>query len=473
MCKLVLLVISLIFSQVASAISIDWTGGYRIEFHDIDNPSLDSNAKQPKTYGLQYLYLNPKIVASDGINIIGRFNILGNQTPAYRNSQLGSVFGSGGGTVEPKINSQNQEASSIGVSQLYLNVNHEYGSLIAGRAPFEFGMGITHNAGLGEFDHWYDTRDSAGYKFLVDNISFMYMLSKVSQKDFGRGVTATDDTLLFEYNNKDNGAQAGVVQVNRKSSLQSNDALGTAITPVNPLPPFTTATLLGGWSTKTVNLFFGRSWETFKLKMEASFLTGETGLVMAGEEVKFNAHAIAAELLFPQQEGSKWEFGAKLGFASGDKQSTTNIYEGYQFDKNYDVAMLLFNHRMGQRDFLTTGITHADAGTGLNVGNSADDEAIGNVTYIAPSAKYQWSEKLDIKSTLIYAQLTVNPTLTLDTSKDLGTELDIELIYKPRERVTWSNQLGVLLPGAAWKDGASNLENKTNIGISTKAAITF
>jgi hypothetical protein len=464
--RLLLLTVLVFVSEAATAISIDWSGGYRIEFNDIDNPSLNSKAKLPKTYGLQYLYLNPKIVASDGINIISRFNILGSTIPAYRNSQMGSVFGSGGGTVDPRINSQNQETSSIGVSELYLNVNHEYGSLIAGRAPFEFGLGITHNAGLGAFDHWYNTRDSVGYKFIVDNISFMPMLSKVSQKDYGRGVTASDETIVFEYNNRDNGAQAGVMQQSRKSSFESNDALATT----NPLP-FSGASKTGAWSTKTVNLFLGRTWETFSFKLETSFLTGDSGLVVAGNNLKFNSYAIAAELLFPAQEDEKWEFGAKLGIASGDNPSTTDVYEAYQLDQNYDVALLLFNHRMGQKDFLTTGIIHNDSS--LSVGNSADDEAISNATYFAPSVKYKWNEKLDIRSTLIYAQLVVNPTLTLDTTKDLGTELDIEFIYKPRERVIWSNQLGVLFPGSAWKDGASNLGTDTNIGFSTKAAITF
>lgn len=468
--RIMVLVYLIFMSQISSAISIDWTGGYRLEFNDIDNPSLNTTNKQPKTYGLQYLYLSPKMIASDGINIISRFDILGSQVPDYRNSQLGSVFGSGGGTVDPRINSQNQETSSIGVSQLYLNVNHEYGSFVAGRAPFEFGMGITHNAGLGEFDHWYDTRDSFAYRFMIDNISFMPMLSKLSQKDYGRGVTTSDETFVFEYNNKDNGDQVGVVQQNRKSSFESNDALGSA----NPLTStFPGATVGGGWNSKTVNLFLGRNWETFKFKLEASFLTGETGLYLAGDSIKFNSYAIATELLFPRRDTSKWEFSAKLGIASGDNPTTTNVYEGYQFDRNYDVALLLFNHRMGLRDFLTTRILHNDVASTLNVGNSADDEAIGNVAYVAPSAKYQWNDKLDIRSTLIYAQLVVNPTNTLDTTKDLGTELDIELIYKPRERVTWSNQLGVLFPGSAWKDGASNLDNKTNIGFSSKAAITF
>ena len=457
-------VLILILSQAALAISIDWSGGYRIEFNDINAPTLDSNP-DPKSYGLQYLYLNPKIVASDGINIIGRFDILGSQTPAYRNSQLGSIIGGGVGT-DPRVNSQNMETTGITVSQLYLNVNHEYGSFVAGRAPFEFGLGMTHNAGLGQFDHWYDNRDSVAYKFIVDNISFMPMLSRVAQKDYGRGVTVSDETFTFEYNNKDNGAEAGVVQQSRKSSYESNDALSAT----NPLP-IAGASLNSAWSTKTVNLYLGRTWETFKFKLEASFLTGETGLLIGTETLRVNSYAIAAEMLFPALDGEKWEYGAKLGIASGDNPNTVGVYEGYQFDKNYDVAMLLFNHRMGRADFLTTGITHTDPT--LTVGNSADDESVGNAMYLAPSVKYQWNDKFDVRSTLIYAQLVVSPTLSLDTSKDLGTELDIELIYKPRERVIWSNQLGVLMPGQAWKDGASDFDNKTNFGFSTKAAITF
>lgn len=466
--RAIILITLALISQTALAVSIDWSGGYRIEFTDIDNPTLDRGAKEPKTYGLQYLYLNPKIVASDGINIIGRFDILGSQTQGYQNTQMGSIIGGGVGT-DPRVNSQTQESAGTGitVSQLYLNVNHEYGSLIAGRAPFEFGMGITHNAGLGPFDHWYDTRDSVAYKFIIDNISIMPMLSRVSQKDYGRGVTASDETIVFEYNNKDNGARAGVMQQTRKSSLESNDTLSATM----PLTNFPGATVNGAWSTKTVNLFLGREWESFEVKVEASFLTGQTGLLRAGEEVKFNSYAVAMELLFPRAEDAKWEYGAKLGIASGDNPNTNGVYEGYQFDRNYDVAMLMFNHRMGQRDFLTTGILHND--TTLTTGNSADDEAIGNAMYLAPSVKYTWNDKVDVKSTLIYGQLTVNPTLSLDTSKDLGTELDIELIYRPRERVIWSNQIGVLFPGAAWKDGASNLTNDTNYGFTTKAAITF
>ncbi len=449
--------------------SVDWSGGYRLEYNEIDRPSL-ADSKERKAYGLNYLYLQPKIIASDGINIISRFDVFGNMHPAYQNSQLGAIFGLGlspfsNTSNSPNVTSESKASSAIHFTQLYLNVNQEYGSFVGGRAPIDFGLGITHNAGLDPFAHWYDIKDMVGYKFIVDNISFMPILARVSQKDFGQGVTLNDQIFVFEYDNKDIGAKAGLFHQTRRGSLESNDAL----TGPNSLP-FPGATLDSGWATQTVNLFFGRSWEAFQFKLEASFLTGDTGFSIAGTPVKFNAYAVAAEVLAPARD-SKWEFAAKFGVASGDDPTTQNTIEGYQFDRNYDVALLLFNHRMGGRDFLTTKIIHSD--TSLSVGNSADDEAVGNVAYLAPSVKYMWNEKLDLKSTLIYGQLMVNPTNSLDFSKDLGTELDIELLYKPRDRVLWSNQFGVLFPGQAWKDGSSGLDNKINYGLTSKAAITF
>ena len=67
----------------------------------------------------------------------------------------------------------------------------------------------------------------------------------------------------------------------------------------------------------------------------------------------------------------------------------------------------------------------------------------------------------------------VSPNNFNDIKKDLGLELDIEVIYRPRERVTWSTGIGILSPGSAWSGGSANYDNKTNFGLTTKAAITF
>ena len=64
--------------------------------------------------------------------------------------------------------------------------------------------------------------------------------------------------------------------------------------------------------------------------------------------------------MFPQNE-TKWEFLTKLGMVSGDDPLTT-AYEGYQLDRNYDVAMLLFYHRLGKADVLRNTPIHANDG---------------------------------------------------------------------------------------------------------------
>jgi hypothetical protein len=456
----------------AAATSIDWTGGYRIEYVDIDRPTL-SEPGGKKSYGLNYLYLQPQMIASDGINIVSRFDILSNEKPAYRNSQMGSFLGSGLSTgAGANVTAQNSDSSNLRVSQLYLNVNQENGVFVVGRAPIEFGLGITHNAGGGAFDHWMDTKDMISYKFIVDNISFMPLLSRNYQSSFEIGKTISDQAFVFEYDNKDIGATAGVFWQTRNTSFDSNDVISA------PAGIPQAATQSGGYSAKTINLYLARQWSAFEFKLEASFLTGQTGAVTAtGEEINYNSYAVSSEILLPARDTST-EYGLKFGVVSGDNKDTA-AFEGYQLDQNYDVAILLFNHRMGNgTDYFNSGTLHANdtvGGNGLTVPNSADDEAIGNTIYLAPSFKYLWNEKLDLKTTLIYAQLLASPDKTfVDFKKDLGIELDIELIYKPRERVTWSTGFGMLSPGAAWSGGSgNNWDTKMNYGFTTKAAITF
>ena len=295
----------ILFSVMSHSMSIDWTGGYRIEYTDIDKPTLaDPSGK--KAYGLNYLYLQPKIIGSDGINIISRFDIFGNEIPAYRNSQLGSFWGnglsrsasSGNGS---NVTSQTSDSMGIRVSQLYLNVNQEYGSLVAGRAPIEFGIGITHNSGKNAFDHWLDTKDMVGYKFIVDNVSFMPILAKTYQNDFGLANSISDQIFVLEYDNKDIGAKAGVFHQTRKSSNGSNDVTLAGY-------PGSTTNIIGGFKSQTVNVYLERKWVPFEFRLEGSFLTGETGVTVSnGDEIKLNAYAVAVELLFPANE-TKWEF---------------------------------------------------------------------------------------------------------------------------------------------------------------------
>jgi len=49
--------------------------------------------------------------------------------------------------------------------------------------------------------------------------------------------------------------------------------------------------------------------------------------------------------------------------------------------------------------------------------------------------------------------LQTNPISGANVDKNLGYELDVGFNFKPNERVTWVNQVGLLFPGTAFEGG--------------------
>lgn len=455
-----------LFCSQAGAISLDWSGAYRAEWTNVDKPSLDA-PNERKSYGLQFLYLSPKIIAADGVNIISRFDVVSNSLDAYSNSQVGMLWGLNSNT--PAVTAQDQSSTAIKASQLYLNVNQEYGSLMVGRVPWEFGLGILNNAGKGAFDHWYNTRDMIAYKILIDDWFMMPMLARQQSDGFGQGSTIGSTAFQLQYESTEKKTLFGFFIEQKKGA---NTALDYT---TNQIDTYIGQTGSNGHATASLNettigFILGRGFDSFGFKLEGDFLQGETGIVTAGNEnVSLNGFGFATEMYFTQPQ-SKWDWNLKLGMATGDDPNSIS-YGGFTFHPNYDVAMLMFNHRLGKKDFFQT---NTRKNTTMTVGNSADDESLGNTMYIAPSVKTAWSDKLDFKNTLIYAQLLNTQKNSVDAKKDLGLEWDAELIYKPSERIQWVNQIGLLFPGDAWKNGSSdNYSNDFTYGFTTKAAISF
>lgn len=448
-----------LFASTGNAMSLDWNGGYRFEWTEVDRPSLGTPS-QRKAYGLNYLYLSPKIIAADGVNIISRFDVL--NSSAYPNSQVGELWGLNA-TAAGAGNANNQGATQINVSQLYLNVNQEYGALIVGRAPFEFGLGMTYNAGKGAFDHWYDTRDMAAYKVVIGDWFIMPVLSRRQTGGFGQGGTISTSGFQVQYENEENKSIIGVYQENVKGAKEALQYT------TDQIAAYGGTSVGSDLSIQRTNFVLGRGFDSFGFKIEAGFQSGETGVKNANQDVAVNGYGIAAEFYIPRNE-SKWGWKLNLGMATGDDPDS-NDFGAFAFNRNYDAGMLLFNHRLGQKDFLNTNVIKNTAT--LGVGNSADDEAISNAMYIAPSVTYAWNDRIDLRNTLVYAQMLNKVKSSVDSAKDLGLEWDIEVIYKPSEKIQWVNQVGLLFPGQAWKNGTDNLESGFTFGFASKAAISF
>jgi hypothetical protein len=225
---------------------------------------------------------------------------------------------------------------------------------------------------------------------------------------------------------------------------------------------------------KTVNIYALRDSENIRLGVEASFQSGDSGVATAsGEKVTMGGYGLAGELEW-RPEASNWKWGVKAGTASGDDPTTDAKFEGFIFDRNYDVAMLLFNHPLGQEDLLRTKlVTGSVYGTGTQYINKADVEAISNVQYFAPSAKYVFNDRWGLDNTLIAGFLGTNPlTGGKSAGKSLGYEWDISLNFKPRKGVAWINQIGLLFPGGAF-EADNTYRSQFTYGFASKAAISF
>lgn len=449
------------------AADFEWSGVYRLEGVHMQNSELDGRQKL-LDYGLHHLSLRPKIVASDGITIYGQFELLTNES--YTNSQLGSALGDGVGDGTPSSSedsntySDKQKSDFMYISQLYLSWVQEYGALLAGRAPLQFGLGMTHNAGRGLFDHWFDTRDMVAYKIIMGNMSITPMYGKVNEGALNKSDDIIDYMIQVLYENPDTDLEMGIFHQVRKASNQGSDApKGDGLIG----GPSSTNEL--GLNLSTTNLFAVRDTERYRLGVEGSFLGGKAGVkTQDGESVSVNGFGVAAEFEY-RPEDSKWKMGFKAGAASGDDPESNSSFEGFAMDRNYDVALLLFNHPLGRQDVLRTAVF----GGGPTAGDidKPDVESVSNAVYFSPYFTYQWSDKIDLKGTFTTGWLHTDPVATGDVGKDLGYETDFSLQYTPRKGILWVNEVGLLFPGSAFDLN----EEKPGFayGFVSKAAISF
>lgn len=473
----------------AQAGDLDWSGVYRIEGNIFDNPQAGTGDKKRKEYGIHHLILRPKIVGADGLYINSQIEVFNNNagaTGAWGN-QLGSVFGNGindtpqatattGGSGSSNTLSEHQGADEIRISQFYLTFVQEFGSLIAGRAPVDFGLGMTHNAGRGLFDHYADTRDLVGYKVVLGNFFILPMIAKVNEGGIGGYDDVNDQMIQIQYENPESETTMGFMYWNRKAGMGGNDATPGAPASADEEVFGAGATLTGSYDYKLMSFFFGKKYESFGFGIEVANQSGKTGVTSgAGDGVDYSGIGLATEFEYHPKD-SNWAWGLKAGMASGDDKTTEDEYEGFVFDKNYDVALMLFNHALGQANLLHTEIagTRISSATTSSTLADPDVEAISNVMYAAPYFNYKWSDKWSMRGVVAtgWIDQTKLAIAGPDVDNSLGYEVDFSLNYSPNERVVWQNTIGWLMPGTAFEaDGAFNTGDV--FGIMSRAAISF
>ncbi len=484
---LILLTAAFFLPGVAHAGDISWSGLYRIEYFQSENLELNGTKKRD-AYFLQHLVLDPKFVAADGLTIYSRFDLF-NNCQFGQNNQAGQFLGDGV-TNSPNCNlakpnptngksnvySSSQNPETLMVNELYLSWVQEFGVFVAGRTPLQFGLGLTYSAGNGPFDHFLTNEDMIGYKLVFGNLFIMPMLGKVNQGsnngqsnlDIGGGVS--DYMVQVQYDNPETDLSLGAfAQIRTATSYGDDTPAG-----VNGVGGAGSKPGLG-FKNQSVNLFTKQKFGDLSVGVEAGLQTGTNGVVLADgiTQGSNNSFGIVGEIGYAPKNSS-WTHMLKLGAASGDDPGTNDIYEGFTFNRNYNVALLMFNHPLGSANFFRTQLIRD---TTTDASDNIDNEAISNAVFIAPSTDYKVRDNLSFGATLLYARLQQDPILvngvSAGTAKDLGFETDFRVNYKPYERFTWLTEIGLLFPGSAWTGGSMGYGNSFAYGLSTKAAISF
>lgn len=476
----------ILFVSAAQAGDFKWSGTYRFEGLQVSNAEL-SDGNQSKAYMLHHLILKPEIVAYDGLTIRSRFDIMNNRL--HPNSQLGQDLGSGVSNNTGAANdadssntlSEQLASDTLAITQLYATWVHEFGVLTIGRAPIHFGLGMRFNSGAGAFDHWFDTRDIVAYKFVFGNFYLMPVLAKINEGLLSQEDDVNDYIFQAQYENPETELALGFIWQSRRSTsnANSNDSPNSAVAGiVDPIFGGAGSTQFSNYEVDFYNFFVSQWVDSVKISFELGFADGNTGIRTAGgKEVDHNAFGAAIELDY-KPKSSAWDLELDLGYASGDDPATEGTYEGYLFDRNYDVAFLLFNHPMGQRDFLRTSYTR-NSSTGNAARDSGvassyyDEETVSNTLYASLAFNYRWAEKYAFQPRFTYAQLNKDPILGANVDSDIGYELDLTLSYAPFEGFQWVNRVGAFFPGSTFKGGTNNLPAEFTYGIETKAAISF
>lgn len=483
--------ILLTMGQGVWAADLQWAGTYRSEGIFIKNNTFDNGQNKEISYLTNHLVLMPKIVAMDGLNIYSRFDLLNN---ALNNNFSGQVMGnytgnfasSTGQNYPPAVTTNTQSNSTQNVNQtlsvtlLYMNWVNEFGSLIVGRVPFGFGLGMKYSKGQGPFDHYVTSKDLVAYRMAIGNFTLMPGYGKVRESQLASEDDINDYMILAEYKNPETDLEMGVFYNQRVGPQDSNSPthgndMPTSYFVTSSDPSASTPTAFNVYN---LNLFVKKKTEYFDFGIEAGFQNGDSGIRMqSGNKVDVAGFGVAAEASY---RGGSLTMDLRAGLATGDNPDSSR-FEGYFFNGNYNLAMMMFNHPMGQYDALKSTLAGSrpwatSSDTSIQALQGLDTEVVSNAIYFSPRVNWAVGERYDLSATFCYALTQQNPLPAAqgNVGNALGFEMDYGFRYHIGEKFIWETTLGFWFPGSAWTGVPStNFATNLSYGGTTKAAINF
>ena len=408
--KVINILLFLLFSFSAGAVSFNWSGWNRFE-------TYYQQSDEPSYYGNYHFVLRSQIHLKDGLDFNSRID-LWPYTEAFNSFSLSSYRQTGFVFLYKEFSQalayQAFPLFLFSLSQLYIDYQSEFFKIRFGQAPYHFGLGTTYSAEENPFQHWISVYKQLAvhieYSSLYLQPAFLYTMSFSEQNT----VTASKQEKVAEQGPsssqpvRESRALLGVLQ----AGLLREDFK---------------VSLLGQYNFREEQYFaeaYGEYRKTnWELRASSSYaFTDQTSFALALE----------GTMDFPTKIPLRLE--VKAGAITGD----------LAFHPNYDLALLFWNRMI------------KDSGDRLQKSYpyQINEGQVQKGLYFSPRLIFSFfNDQLKVKPLFLLAK-------SLEDEK-INYELDLEGHYKFNDYMFFS-----LIGGALYKQ-------KINFALLGQAAVSF
>ena len=425
----------------ANAVEFRLDGMFRMRANLFDSLSLErqeSRDEGVRSYIDMRLRLIPHLRIHSGVHVFADFDLLDalalGSNPAGGNPEilqaLGQVQSDGTLFSEPIALSNGvlpgaDYRDSLFVRRGWVEVYTPYVDLKLGRMANHWGLGLLANDG---------SCDSCDYGDIVDRIQI-----STSAIDPVR-VSFAIDTRAEGFINRDDDTHAFVLQGGYLHEVWK----------------------VGGyvqWTRRPsdkFNLLHADVWGAAKLGPVAVEIEGllawgaATTTDIGVEELKVLSGGGALEAKLSVKP---WEVGLSVGVASGDKDPTDNKWHTMRLDRDYDVALLMFENPMPQYQIGDA----ADATDGplgnVDATQAVMHEGVSNALFIKPRFHFDILPNLRAGVALVTAWPVVPVALgqTAEEKRDFyGAEIDGDVTFVLHDTFEMKATAGFFFPGTAF-----------------------
>ncbi|MEI6079075.1 MAG: hypothetical protein WCQ53_00355 [bacterium] len=383
---------------------------------------LDPTAvSRTKTYWLQRFKIKPELIVYDNVRIKTEWILLAGS--ALTSTNMG---GSTNNMVAGGVMGADNVHANLSVRRAWLDWSSDWGVFTMGRQPSNFGLGMKYNSGDGLWDYFGDSADRIAYKLIAGDVFFQIAYDIRAE---GTVNYAGDDHSTFL-------AQIGYTEPESNMDIafmwhfdfgSYGERLHTY--DVYQKKTFTATGITIGWEAAYQ-----------KGTLADSFIKGQNDTVQAfGLLLEFD------------WAGNSTDFGLRTGLATGNDSPGNTKYEAFHFNRNYKIAMLLFNEDLG----IAGDSVHGSQGIGADFG---DRGAI----FLAPYFNWTVFDNFKWGNTIASAITQKN----LDgRNKHLGVEWDTDFTYSWKDNLETGIRYGMFFPAGFFATRATAVGLMATVGL--------